>query len=568
MRLVECVPNFSEGRDMSVIDAITNEIKSVKDVQLLDVDPGADTNRTVVTFVGTPEMVGEAAFKAVKKASELIDMSKHKGAHARMGATDVCPFIPVSGVTMQECVQISKRVGERVAKELNIPVYFYEFSANCEERKNLANIRQGEYECLPEKLKDPKWKPDCGDACFNSKAGVTVMGARQFLIAYNINLNTKDKKLAHEIALNIREAGRSKKDAEGNIIRDDNGKAIKVPGIFKGLKAVGWYIDEYKQAQVSMNITDHHETPVHIIFDEVCNQAEKLGLRVTGSELVGLIPKDAMIDAGVHYLSKQGKSTGIPEEDIILTAIQSLGLEDISEFDPKKKVIEYRLTEDAKKDRQFLRYMTLRGFANELSTDSPAPGGGSVAALSASMGSALSSMVANLTIGKKGYEKVTEKMKEIAVSGQKLKDEFLLLIDEDTDAFSEVMAAMKLPKKSDEDKKIRQKAIEDANKYAAEIPLKVLEKTTEIFPLAKEVAQSGNQNSLSDSGVAAICAQAAARSAYYNVIINLQSIEDKKFVEETRKKADQLLDKAYGMYKEVRGIVDKALGLEQAVGAK
>lgn len=562
MKLIECVPNFSEGRDMNIINAIADEIKNTKDAQLLDVDPGADTNRTVVTFVGAPDGVADAAFKAIKKASELIDMTKHKGAHARLGATDVCPFIPVSNVTMEECVEISKKVGQKVAKELNIPVYFYEFSAACEERKNLANIRQGEYECLPDKLKDPNWKPDCGDACFNPRSGATVVGARKFLIAYNVNLNTKNKKLAQDIALNIREAGRAKKDENGNTVKDKNGETVKLPGKFKGIKAVGWYIDEYKQAQVSINITDYHTVPVHVVFDEVCAQAETLGLRVTGSELVGLIPKDAMIQAGVHYLKKQGRSFGVPEEEIILTAVQSLGLNDISEFDPKKKIIEYQLEEKEKEKRKFLRYMTVRGFADELSSDSPAPGGGSVAALCASLSGGLSSMVANLTIGKKGYEKYDDEMKLASAAAQKLKDEFMFIIDEDTDAFNEVMAAFALPKKTDEEKAVRAKAIEEANKKAALVPLKALEKTLELYPLAKTTAQHGNQNSLSDSGVAALTAQAGARGAYYNVVINLKSITDEAFVKDIRKKADGYLEKAYAMYKEIRAIVDSKLEIK------
>jgi len=561
MKLIECVPNFSEGRDMNIINAIADEIKNTKDVQLLDVDPGADTNRTVVTFVGTPDGAAEAAFRAIKKAAELIDMTKHKGAHARLGATDVCPFIPVSDVTMEECIEVSKKVGQRVAKELNIPVYFYEFSAVCEERKNLANIRQGEYECLPDKLKDSNWKPDCGDACFNPKSGATIVGARKFLIAYNVNLNTKDKRLAHEIALNIREAGRAKKDENGNTVKDKNGETVKLPGKFKGIKAVGWYIDEYKQAQVSINITDYHTVPVHAVFDEVCAEAEKLGLRVTGSELVGLIPKDAMLQAGAHYLKKQGKSYGVPEEEIILTAVQSLGLNDISEFDPKKKIIEYQLEEKEKEKRKFLRYMTLRGFTDELSSDSPAPGGGSVAALCASLSGGLSAMVANLTIGKKGYEKYDDEMKLAASAAQKLKDEFIFMIDEDTDAFNEVMDAFRLPKKTDEEKAIRVKAIEDANKKATLVPLKALEKTLQLYPLAKTAAEHGNQNSLSDSGVAALTAQAGARGAYYNVVINLKSITDEAFVKDTREKADGYLEKAYAMYKEIRAIVDQKLGI-------
>ena len=417
MKLVECVPNFSEGRDLEKIKLITREIESSPQVTLLDVDPGESTNRTVVTLIGTPEGVKEAAFRAIKKAAEVLDMSTHQGAHSRIGATDVCPFVPVSGVTMQECVQIAHDVGKRVADELGIPVYLYEEAAQKPERKNLANIRVGEYEGLAEKFKDPEWAPDYGKPVFNAKVGATNVGAREFLIAYNINLNTRDRSLARHIAFNLREKGRAKRDQEGKIIRDDNGKAIKIPGKFKDVKAVGWYIEDYSIAQISINFTNYKISPPHLVFDEAIKEAESIGLRVTGSELVGLIPKEAMLMAGRHYLKKQGKSPGVPEEELIDIAIKSLGLEDVSPFSPEKKIIEYQFkeVEDPLVDKN------LRQFANELSMDSPAPGGGSTAALCGALSSALSAMVSNLTVGKKEYENVQGKVIELSMNAQNLK---------------------------------------------------------------------------------------------------------------------------------------------------
>jgi len=393
MKLVECVPNFSEGRDINKIQAITREIETTAGVKLLDVDPGDSTNRTVVTFIGTPEAVLDAAFKAIKKAAEVIDMRTHKGAHSRIGATDVCPFVPVSGVTMADCVKLAHDLGRRVADELEIPVYFYEEAALKPERRNLAHIRAGEYEGLPEKLKDPNWIPDCGGAAFNPRSGATVIGAREFLIAYNINLNTRDRKLAGEIALNIRESGRAQRDPEGNIIRDASGNTAKIPGRFPHVKAVGWYIEDYGIAQISINFTNYKITPIHRVFDEAGRESEKLGLRVTGSELVGLIPKEALLAAGRHYLEKQGKSPGVPEEELIRIAALSLGLSDVAPFDPNKKIIEYQFIEAGR----LLVQKSLREFANELSMDSPAPGGGSASALCGALSAALSSMVANLT---------------------------------------------------------------------------------------------------------------------------------------------------------------------------
>jgi len=555
MKLVECVPNFSEGRDLEKINAITREIESTSNVTLLDVDPGESTNRTVVTFIGTPESVKEAAFKAIKKAAEVIDMSKHSGAHSRIGATDVCPFVPVSGVSMEDCIRIAKDVAERVASELNIPVYLYEEAAQSPERKNLADIRQGEYEGLEEKLKDPSWSPDCGQPVFNPKSGATVIGAREFLIAYNINLNTNDRSLAHHIALNIREKGRAKRDAEGTIIRDQEGKAINVPGKFKEVKAVGWYIEDYGIAQISINFTNYKISPPHLIFDEVIKEAEDLGLRVTGSELVGLIPKEALLLAGKHYLNKQNKSAGIPEEELIKTAILSLGLNDVAPFDPQKKIIEYQFKDI---DNSLLD-LNLREFANELSMDSPAPGGGSVAALCGALSASLSSMVSNLTVGKKEYENVQTKVKELAERAQAIKDTMLRDIDLDTQAFNRVMDAFRMKKKTEEQQESRNQAIEEANKEATRIPLRVLENSVKALELAKEVALNGNKNSISDAGVAALTAGAGAEGAFYNVKINIPNIGDEKFKSETQARAKDFLNKARTLEAEVKEIIEKEL---------
>ncbi len=555
MKLVECVPNFSEGRNREKISAITKEIESTPQVNLLDVDPGESTNRTVVTFIGSPEGVKEAAFKAIKKAAEVLDMSKHKGAHGRIGATDVCPFVPVSGVTMEDCIQLAQELGERVAKELGIPVYLYEEAAQKPERKNLANIRTGEYEGLPEKLKDPEWAPDYGKPVFNPKAGATVIGAREFLIAYNINLNTRDRRLAHDIALNLREKGRAKRDRDGNIVRDAEGKAIKILGKFKAVKAVGWYIEDYEIAQISINFINYKITPPHVVFDETIKEAEKIGLRVTGSELVGLIPKEALLMAGKHYLSKQGKSPGVPQEDLIKIAVSSLGLDDVAPFDPQKKIIEYQFKEV---ESSLLDY-NLREFANELSVDSPAPGGGSTAALCGALSASLSSMVSNLTVGKKEYKNVQKDVKEIAVKAQSLKDEFLRAVDLDTIAFNKLMEAYRFPKKTEEQKQERDQAVEKALKEATLVPFGVLEKSIKALDLAREIALKGNKNSLSDAGVAGLTAQAAAEGGYYNIKINLPNLQDNEFKSKIKKQAASLKKKAVKLGDELREIIEKEL---------
>ena len=540
MKLVECVPNFSEGRDKNVIQAITKEISDTENVKLLDVDAGADTNRTVVTFIGSPEQVKEAAFKAIKKAAELIDMRKHHGAHARIGATDVCPFVPVSGVTMEECVHLARELGEKVARELDIPIYLYEAAASTPERASLANIRQGEYEGLAEKLKDPCWRPDFGEARFNARSGATVIGAREFLIAYNINLNTKDRKLANDIALTIREGGCAKRDDRGEIIRDENGKAIKTPGRLKAVRAVGWYIDEYKQAQVSINLINYKITPLQVVFDVVCEEAEKRGLRVTGSELVGLIPLHAILNAEKHYLLKQGKSPGMPEEEIIEIAVQSLGLHDLTEFDPKQKIIEYQVQEQ----NGTLVKKSLREFANDLSSDAPAPGGGSAAALAGALSSSLAAMVANLTVGKKGYESCQEEMKDLACKAQSLKDELLSSVDQDTNAFNALMSALALKKTTEEQAQTRDEAIELATKNACQVPLDVMKRSVEVLFLAKAVAERGNENAASDAGVAALLAAAAVEGAGLNITINLPSIKDSEFIADMNREGEKLLTQA------------------------
>jgi glutamate formiminotransferase / formiminotetrahydrofolate cyclodeaminase len=542
-RLVECVPNFSEGRNRRVIDAIAATISGTDGVELLDVDPGADTNRTVMTMVGAPDRVVEAAFRAIETASNLIDMSKHKGEHPRMGATDVCPFVPVRGITMEDCVLLAHNLGKRIGEELQIPVYLYEAAATTIERKNLAFIREGEYEKLADKIVKAEWKPDYGPAKFNSKSGATVIGARQFLVAYNINLNTRSKKIAHKIALEVRERGRAKRDEHGAIMKDENGQKIMQPGLLKSTKAVGWYIDGYDRAQVSMNLTDFEVTPPHIAFETCMEVAMQYGVYATGSEIVGLVPLNALLSAGRYFLQKQGLSTGIPERKIIATAIQSLGLNELAGFNMDEKIIEYRVS-DPKRNR--LVSMTCRQFSDELSTDSPAPGGGSVAALSGALAAALSGMVANLTIDKKGYDSVKSQMIEIADQGQALKDAFLADVDRDTDAFNQLMSSFALPKNTPELAEIRKKAIIEATKQATLVPLGVLERSLLVLDLALLVAKHGNQNSLSDSGVSIYAAQTSGEGAYLNVTINLRNLEDPLFVEEISQKARQMRVQLHG----------------------
>ena len=537
-KIIECVPNFSEGKDMELIGKITDEIRGVEGVELLDVDPGKDTNRTVVTFAGSPDGVAEAAFLAIKKASEIIDMSKHKGTHARMGATDVCPFVPVSGVTMEECIEISKKVGKRVGEELGIPVFLYANSASVPERKRLPDIREGEYEALSEKFKMKDFAPDFGKPVFNSRSGATAIGARGFLIAYNVNLNTRETKIASKIAKRIREKGRIVKNKE-------TGEKKTVPGLFKGVQGMGWYIEEYKMAQVTVNILDFNESPLYRIFDESERLAGEFGARVTGSELVGLIPLKALLESGIHYLNKQGSSTGVSEKEILRIAVQSMGLNEISEFKIEERVIEYRFRKPGR-----LVSMKLDEFIEELSSDSPAPGGGSVAALCGALSSSLSAMVGNLTTGKLKYKNVRAKMISASESGQELNRFFIDAIDRDTIAFNKIMDAFSLPKKDEEEKRIRDKSVKEATMKATMIPFSVLERSKEAAELAFEVASYGNKNSLSDSGVAGLTSMAAAAGAYYNVLINLDGINDQVFVTKIKKES-------FEIFSDVKKITDK-----------
>lgn len=557
MRLVECVPNFSEGRDKNVIDSITKEIETTEGVKLLNVDPGQATNRTVVTFIGSPEGVLEAAFKSIKKASELIDMRKHKGAHPRMGSTDVCPFVPISEVTVEECVEISKKLGKRVADELKIPVYLYEYSASKLERRNLADIREGEYEGFEEKIKKPEWRPDFGEAKFNAKSGATVVGAREFLIAYNVNLNTKDTKLASKIAADVREIGKPKKDERGKFVRDENGNVVRIPGSLKSVKATGWYIDEYKVAQITINLVNYKVTPPHIAYEEIKSRAEELGVVVTGSEIVGLIPKEAILMAGRFYLERMGKTTGIPQAEIVHTAIKSMGLNDVSPFDPKKKIIEYMIEDESKS----LFNMSVKAFVDELSSDSPAPGGGSTAALCGALSGALTSMVAALTHPRPEYEAVKKDMKEVGSKAQVLKDELLKSVEKDSAAFNKIIECFRLPKKSKEEKVKKKEAIQEATKGATLVPLEVLEKSLEVLDLTRIVALKGFASSLSDAGVAGACGMAAAEGAFLNVIINLNQIEDEKFVSDIKSKALNLHDTASKISREIEAMVHKKLNI-------
>ncbi len=555
MKLIECVPNFSEGRDRAVIDAIAGEIAGTEGALLLDVDPGAATNRTVVTFLGPPEAVEEAAFRAIRRAAQLIDMSKHAGEHPRMGATDVCPFVPVQGATMEDCVEIARRLGKRVGEELGIPAYLYEAAAARPERRSLADIRKGEYEALPEKMKDPSFAPDFGPAVFHEKAGATVIGAREFLIAYNFNLNTRDKKLAHAIAQELREAGKPKRGPDGKIVKDAEGKTVSVPGRFRECRAVGWYIEEYGRAQISINFTNYKVTPIHEVFDAAREEAAKRGLRVTGSELVGLIPLDAILAAGDHYLAKQGKTTGVPEKERVHAAILSLGLSEVAPFDAGQKIIEYRYRGAPKG----LQAMRLTEFADELSSDSPAPGGGSVAALSGSLSASLSSMVAALTWSKAGMESSRPAMKDLGVEAQRLKDWFLDAVDRDTEAFNRVLAAMRLPKKTADEQAARARAVEEANQGAARVPLEVLDRSVRALELALVVAGEGNPNSVSDAGVAGACALAAAEGAALNVRINVPGLADRSVASRLLEEQARLLERARALSASVRDAVDRVL---------
>jgi len=554
MKLMECVPNFSEGRDHKILDAIAASIRSVGGVSLLDIDPGSDTNRTVFTMAGAPEAVVEAAFLAIKKASELIDMSKHHGEHPRMGATDVCPFIPISDMTMQECAEYARILGKRVGEELGIPIYLYEEAASKPEWKNLANVRSGEYEALADKAKDPYWKPDFGPHEFNAKSGATAIGAREFLIAYNINLNTRDKKKAHDIALTIRESGKPARDANGKLLKDEAGNKVNTPGLFQNCKAVGWYIDSYNRAQISINLTNYKVTPAHLVLEKVRELAAEMGIRVTGSELVGLIPKAALLESGKYYLKLMNESTGIPEKMILETAVQSMGLAELAPFELDKKIIEYTI---AKADR--LVNLRVDEFCDLLSTDAPAPGGGSVAALCLAMSGALSAMVSNLTVDKKGYEKVQDQVREYAPIGQEIKEKAIHCIDKDTDAFYAMMDAMRLPKKTDEEIAYRNKAMEECTQKAILVPFETLELSLEAVKLSAKVAVVGNTNALSDAGVAALNALAAAKAAYYNVLINIRSVSTQSFIDDILSRSKAVMTEVEKLAAEVEAEILRRL---------
>lgn len=544
-KLIECVPNFSEGRNMSVIKQITDEIESVEGVKLLNVDPGAATNRTVVTFVGAPEVVVEAAFRAIKKASEVIDMSRHHGEHPRMGATDVCPLIPIAGVSMEECAGLARNLAKRVGEELSIPVYCYENSAFKPERRNLANCRSGEYEGLAKKFEDPEWKPDFGPDKFEGKvvhSGATAIGARDFLIAVNFNLNTTSTRRANAIAYDVREKGRKLREGNpvsGKVVKDANGKDVWIPGTLKGCKAIGWYIEEYGIAQVSMNVTNITQTPLHVAFDEVFAKAAARGIRVTGSEIVGLIPKKVLIDAGKYYLEKQQRSLGVAEEEIIKIAIKSMGLDDLKPFNPKEKVIEY-LIED--KNGKRLVDLTARGFTLETASESPAPGGGSVSAYMGALGAALGTMVANLSAHKPGWDERWKYFSDWAEKGQEIISELTFLVDEDTHAFNKIMKAFSMPKGNDSEKKMREDAIQSATQYATEIPLKTMKVAYSAFDLLEAMIKDGNPNSVSDAGVGALAVRSAVYGAYMNVLINSADLKDTSVVERLTGEAREVLD--------------------------
>ena len=563
-QLIECVPNISEGRDMNIINQVTAEIEKVEGVKLLDVDPGATTNRTVITFVGEPEQACEAAFRVVQKAAELIDMRQHHGAHPRQGATDVCPLIPVSNITMEEVVEYAHKLGKRIGDELNIPIYAYESTAFIPERRNLAYCRTGEYESLNTRLGTEQWKPDFGPNEWNdhvAQTGATQVGARDFLVAINYNLNSTSTRRANAIAFDVREKGRPQREGgkpSGKIIKDENGKPIMIPGTLKGTKAIGWYIEDYGIAQVSMNITSIKVAPVHLCFDEVCRCAANRGLRVTGCEIVGLIPKSVLIDAGKYYLAKQQRSLGVSEDEIMKVAIKSMGLDDLKPFDPKEKVIEF-LIEDHNQKK--LVDLTCTGFCDETASESPAPGGGSVSAYMGALAASLGTMVANLTGGKAAYDDEWEKFSDVAVKGQALKTELLHLVDEDTNAFNKIMNAFGLPKKTDEEKAARTAAIQEATKFATEVPFHTMQKSLEAFEVCRAMVEWGNPASVTDGGVGALAARSAVMGAHLNVKINASSLKDEAFKNDILAKAADIEARAIREEAEIIKIVNEKIGL-------
>ncbi len=560
-QLIECVPNFSEGLDLSIIKLITNDIESVEGVRLLNVDPGKATNRTVVTFVGNPQAVIDAAFLAIKKAGELIDMSKHKGEHPRMGATDVCPLIPIANISMEETAKWSTILGARVGNELHLPIYLYEAAQPNKDRNNLSVIRAGEYEGFFKKIKLPEWKPDFGPSEYDAKRGATVIGARDFLVAYNVNLNTTSTRRANSIAFDVREAGRVKREGDsinGKIVNDANGNPVSIPGSLKSVKAIGWYIEEYGVAQISMNLTNINITPLHIAFDEVCKKANERGIRVTGSELVGLVPLKSLLDAGKYFLQKQQRSIGVSEKELIKIAVKSMGLDELSPFKPEERIIEYLLKDTA--DSKLVN-MTLSEFADETASESPAPGGGSIAAYIGALGVSLATMVANLSSHKKGWDDRWEEFSNWAEKGQRYKDELTKLVDADTAAFNKIMTAFGLPKGTDEEKAMRKQAIQDATKFAIDIPFKVMELSYDSMTLIKAMAEIGNPNSVSDAGVGALCARSAVMGAFMNVRINASGYEDKTIVNEIISKGKTIELKAIELESEILKIVNDKIGV-------
>jgi glutamate formiminotransferase/formiminotetrahydrofolate cyclodeaminase len=560
-QLIECVPNFSEGLDLSIIKQITDQVESVEGVRLLNVDPGKATNRTVVTFVGNPQAVIDAAFLAIKKAGELIDMSKHKGEHPRMGATDVCPLIPIANISMEETAKWAQQLGERVGKELQIPIYLYEAAQSNKERSNLSVIRAGEYEGFFKKIKLPEWKPDFGPAEFDAKRGATVIGARDFLVAYNVNLNTTSTRRANSIAFDVREAGRVKREGDpinGKVVNDANGNPVSIPGSLKSVKAIGWFIEEYGVAQISMNLTNINITPLHIAFDEVCKKATERGIRVTGSELVGLVPLKSLLDAGKYFLQKQQRSIGVSEKELIKIAIKTMGLDELGPFKPEERIIEYLLKD--KTDSKLVG-MTLTDFADETASESPAPGGGSISAYVGSLGISLATMVANLSSHKKGWDNRWEEFSIWAEKGQKIKDELTKLVDLDTAAFNKIITAFSLPKETDEEKAARKQAIQDATKFAIEVPFKVMQLSYESISIIKAMAEVGNPNSVSDAGVGALCARSAVMGAFMNVRINASGYDDKTFVNEIIAKGKDIENKTISLETEILKVVNEKIGI-------
>jgi glutamate formiminotransferase/formiminotetrahydrofolate cyclodeaminase len=556
-QIIECVPNFSEGNDLNIIQQITSEIEAVDGVRLLNVDPGKATNRTVVTFVGEPKAVVQAAFKAIKKAGELIDMSKHKGEHPRMGATDVCPLIPVADITMEETAEHAKQLAKLVGEELQIPVYLYEHAQKNKLRHNLSIIRAGEYEGFFRKIKLPEWKPDFGPDEFDAKRGATVIGARDFLIAYNVNLNTTSVRRANAIAFDVREAGRTKTENDRPVL-DENGKPVTIPGSLKSVKAIGWFIEEYGIAQISMNLTNINVTPLHMAFDEVCKRADARGIRVTGSELVGLVPLQSMLAAGKYFLEKQKRSTGVSEKELVHIAIKSMGLDDLAPFKPEERIIEYLLRE--RSDSKLVS-LSLNDFADETASESPAPGGGSISAYAGALGISLATMVANISSHKKGWDERWKEFSDWADKGQQYKNELIKLVDADTKAFNQIIAAMSLSKSNEEEKKVHKQAIQEATKFAIEVPFKVMQLAYESMSVIKAMAETGNPNSVSDAGVGALCARSAVMGAFMNVRINASGYDDQNFVADVIAKGKEIENKTIALEAEILKIVNDKIGV-------